>query len=163
SSGGGHARPKVPVIAQRRANRALQGDRPRGLRRRRPPLAVDLHLVPYHGQPPRDAQEVHRSKAKDGASPSHAYATCYVIRQGLRFTVAVRAVSRGEPLRAVLQRLLAQAAKAGVRPRYRLLDRGSCRVAVLRALQNPSLARYRRKFTSSRERLRLTEPVQLTR
>src|SRR5262245_32327019 len=127
----------LPAVAalQRRANRALQGDLPRGLRRRRQPLAIDLHLVPYHGQPLRDEQEVYRSKAKDGTSHFHAYATCYVIRRGLRFTLALTAVQRGEPLQAVLQRLLAQAAKAGVRPRYLLLDRGFCSVAVLRALQ----------------------------
>jgi putative transposase len=127
----------LPQIAelQRRVNRALQGDLPRGLRRRRQPLAIDLHLVPYHGQPLRDAAEVYRSKAKDGTSHFHAYATCYVIRKGLRFTLALTAVRRGEPLAEVIGRLLAQAAKAGVRPRYLLLDRGFCSVAVIRALQ----------------------------
>jgi Transposase DDE domain len=120
---------------QRRVNRALQGDLPRCLRRRRQPLAIDLHLVPYHGQPLRDADEVYRSAAKDGTSHFHAYATCYVIRKGLRFTLALTAVRRGEALQEVVRRLLAQAAKAGVRPRYLLLDRGFCSVAVIRSLQ----------------------------
>src|SRR5262249_15707039 len=44
---------------QRRVNRALQGDLPPALRRRRQPLAIDLHLVPYHGQPLKDAAEVY--------------------------------------------------------------------------------------------------------
>jgi putative transposase len=127
----------LPALAelQRRANRALQGDLPRCLRRRRQPLAIDLHLVPYHGQPLRDQDEVYRSQAKSGTSHFHAYATCYVIRQGLRFTLALASVRRGEPLQGVIRRLLAQAAKAGVRPRYLLLDRGFCGVAVIRALQ----------------------------
>src|SRR5688572_13573512 len=120
---------------QRRINRALQGDLPRCLRRRRQPLAIDLHLVPYHGQPLHDAREIYRSQAKSGTSHFHAYATCYVIRKGLRFTVALTAVPRGEPLPDVVRRLLAQAARAGVRPRYLLLDRGFCSVAVVRALQ----------------------------
>jgi Transposase DDE domain len=120
---------------QRRINRALRGDLPRCLRRRRQPLAIDLHLVPYHGQPLRDEHEIYRSQAKSGTSHFHAYATCYVIRRGLRFTVALTAVRRGEPLPAVVQRLLAEAAKASVRPRYLLLDRGFCSVAVIRALQ----------------------------
>jgi hypothetical protein len=124
---------------QRRVNRALQGDLPRCLRRRRQPLAIDLHLVPYHGQPLREAAEVYRSQAKSGTCSFHAYATCYVIRQGLRFTVALTAVQRGEALPGVIQRLLAQAAKACVRPRYLLLDRGFCSVAVIRYLQ---AARY---------------------
>jgi hypothetical protein len=125
--------PKTAEL-QRRVNRALQGDLPRALRRRQP-LAIDLHLVPYHGLPLHEVKEIYRSQAKSGTCSFHAYATCYVIRQGLRFTVALTWVQRGEPLQDVLRRLLAQAAKAGVRPRYLLLDRGFCSVAVLRYLQ----------------------------
>ncbi len=127
----------LPATAalQRRINRALQGDLPRCLRPRRQPLAIDLHLVPYHGQPMQDPQEIDRGQAKSGTSHFHAYATCYVIRKGLRFTVALTAVRRGEPLKDVIGRLLAQAAKAAVRPRYLWLDRGFCSVAVIRYLQ----------------------------
>jgi putative transposase len=124
---------------QRRLNRALQGDLPHGLRRRRQPLSVDLVLVPYHGQPLHDRAEVYRSQAKSGTSHFHAYATAYVIRKGRRFTVALTAVRQGEALADVLKRLLRQAARCGVRPRYLLLDRGFCSVAVVRYLQ---AARY---------------------
>jgi len=120
---------------QRRLNRALQGDLPRALRRRRQPMAIDLTLIPYHGQHLHDAKEVYRSQPKSGTSHFHAYATAYVIRHGLRFTVALTAVYQGEALADVLQRLLAQAARAGVRPRYLLLDRGFCSVEVIRYLQ----------------------------
>jgi putative transposase len=125
----------LPVLAelQRRVNRALQGDLPKALRRRQP-LAIDLHLVPYHGLPLHDPAEVYRSQAKSGTCSFHAYATAYVIRKGLRFTVALTAVRRGEPLPDVVRRLLTQAAKASVRPRYLLLDRGFCSVAVIRYL-----------------------------
>src|SRR5207237_7048700 len=44
-------------------------------------------------------------------------------------------VGRGEALPEVLKRLLHTAAKAGVRPRYLLLDRGFCSVDVVRYLQ----------------------------
>src|SRR5947208_15550661 len=123
----------LPALAelQRRVNRALQGDLPRGLSRRRQPLAIDLHLVPYHGQPLHEEREVYRSAAKDGTSHFHAYATAYVIRKGLRFTVALRWVQRGEPLADVVQQLLQQAAKAGVRPRYLVLNRGLCSAQLL--------------------------------
>jgi hypothetical protein len=120
---------------QRRLNRALQGDLPHALRRRRQPLAVDLTLLPYHGQPLRDLSEIFRSQAKSGTSHFHAYATAYVIRQGQRFTVALTAVGRSEPLPDILKRLLRTAAQAGVRPRYLLLDRGFCSVDVVRYLQ----------------------------
>jgi Transposase DDE domain len=124
---------------QRRLNRALQGDLPKALRRRRQPLAIDLHLVPYHGQPLHSEDEVYRSKAKSGTSHFHAYATAYVIKKGRRYTVALSCVRKGQPLQEVIQELLRQAAKAGVRPRYLLLDRGFCSVAILRYLQR---ARY---------------------
>ena len=124
---------------QRRLNRALQGDLPRALRRRRQPLAIDLKLVPYHGQPLRDADEVYRSQARDGTSHFHAYATAYVTRHGQRFTVALTRVTKGQPLQQVIRALLRQAARAGVRPRYLLLDRGFCSVRVVRYLQR---ARY---------------------
>src|SRR5438477_553167 len=65
----------------------------------------------------------------------HAYATLYVIRAGYRFTVALTAVSRGEPLEEVLKRLLRQAAAVGIRCRLLLLDRGFYSVGVIRYLQ----------------------------
>lgn len=120
---------------QRRLNRALRGDIPRALRRRRQPLAIDLTLLPYHGAPLGDAREVYRGPAKEGTSHFHAYATAYVIRKGQRYTVALAYVRRGEPLAAVVRGLLRQAAQAGVRPRYLLLDRGFYQVGVIRYLQ----------------------------
>jgi hypothetical protein len=127
----------LPAFAelQRRLNRALQGDLPKCLRRRRQPMAIDLTLIPYHGEPLHQISEIYRSHAKSGTTHFHAYATAYVIRRGLRFTVGLTAVYQGEALAGVIQRLLAQVAKAGVRPRYLLLDRGFCSVEVIRYLQ----------------------------
>jgi putative transposase len=126
----------LPAFAelQRRLNRALQGDLPKALRRRQP-MAIDLTLIPYHGQHLHDANEIYRGQPKSGTTHFHAYATAYVIRHGLRFTGALTAVYHGEALADVIQRLLAQAARAGVRPRYLLLDRGFCSVEVIRYLQ----------------------------
>jgi len=128
----------LPTFAelQRRLNRALQGDLPNALRRKRQPLAIDLILIPYHGQHLNDPKEIYRGQAKSGTTHFHAYATAYVIRKGLRFTVGLTPVYQGEALTGVIQRLLAQAAKAGVRPRYLLLDRGFCSVDVIRYLQS---------------------------
>lgn len=127
------------VELQRRLNRALQGDLPHALRRRRQPLAIDLTLIPYHGKPLHHAHEIYRSQAKSGTSHFHAYATAYVIRKGRRFTVALTSVGRHDALPGVLKRLLREAARASVQPRYLLLDRGFCSVDVIRYLQN---ARY---------------------
>ena len=124
---------------QRRLNAALAGHLPKTLRRHRQRLAIDLTLIPYHGQPFRDPAEVYRSQAKDGTSHFHAYATAYVVRKGQRYTVALTGVTKGESLKEVVQRLLRQAACVGVRPRLLLLDRGFYSVAVVRYLQ---AARY---------------------
>jgi hypothetical protein len=123
------------VELQRRLNRALQGDLPRGLRRHRQPIACDLTLIPYHGQPLHDADEVYRSQAKSGTTHFHAYATAYVVKKGQRCTVALIWVKKGQALKDVLWELLRLAARAGVRPRYLLLDKGFCSVAVIRYLQ----------------------------
>jgi putative transposase len=124
---------------QDRLNRALAAHLPRALRRRRQPLAIDLTLLPYHGQPCYLPEEIYRGQAKSGTSHFHAYATAYVVRKGQRFTVALDYVLRGEALQDVLRGLLHQAARAGIRPRYLLLDRGFYSVGVIRYLQ---AARY---------------------
>ncbi len=127
----------LPDFAElhRRLNAALAGNLPRPLRRRPQRLAADLVLIPYHGRPLADPDEIYRSQAKSGTSHFHAYATLYVIHRGCRFTVALTAVKGGEPLEEILKRLLRQAAAVGVRCRLLLLDRGFYSVGVIRYLQ----------------------------
>jgi putative transposase len=120
---------------QRQLNRALAGRLPRALRRRSQRLAIDLTLIPYHGEPFRDESEVYRGQAKQGTSHFHAYATAYVILKGQRFTVALTAVTKGESMKDVLQRLLKQARTVGIEARLVLLDRGFYSVEVIRYLQ----------------------------
>lgn len=113
----------------------MQGDLPKALRLRRQPLAIDVVLVPYHGQPQARAAAVYRGRARDGTSHFHAYASAYVIRKGRRYTVALTVVERGDPCDDVVRRLLRQAAKAGVRSELVLLDRGFFNVRGVRYLQ----------------------------
>lgn len=120
---------------ERRWNRALTADLPRSLAGTRQPLALDLTLRPYHGQPFRDVAEVYRGQAKSGTSHFHAYATVYLVRHGRRFTLALTWVTKGEPLAGVTQRLLRAVRAIDIRPRYLLLDRGFCSVDVVRFLQ----------------------------
>jgi putative transposase len=124
---------------ERRLNRALAAGLSRGLRRGRHRLALDLTLIPYHGQPMTDEAEVYRSQAKSGTTHFHAYATAYLIRHGQRFTVALTAVGKGDPMAEVVRRLLQQASRVGIRPALVLLDRGFFSVGVIRYLQ---AARY---------------------
>ena len=123
------------AVLQRQLNAALAGHLPKTLRKRLQRLAIDLTLIPYHGKPFRDAEEIYRSQAKSGTSHFHAYATVYVVRHGQRYTVALTGVRKGESLKDVVQRLLRQAASVGIRPSLLLLDRGFYSVAVVRYLQ----------------------------
>ncbi|MBV8317104.1 MAG: transposase [Planctomycetaceae bacterium] len=120
---------------QRQLNAALAGHLPKALRKQLQRLAIDLTLIPYHGKPFRDRDEIYRGQARDGTSHFHAYATAYVVRKGQRYTVALTGVKKGEALKDVIQRLLRQAASVGIRPRLLLLDRGFYSVAVVRYLQ----------------------------
>jgi putative transposase len=139
---------------QRRVNRALAATLPKALkkgRKNRLRLAIDLTLIPYHGQPEADVKEIYRSKAKDGTSHFHAYASAYLVQHGQRCTVALTPVEKGEKMEVVVQRLLRLAAKAGLRPKLLLLDRGFYSVGVIRYLQAarvpflmPAIARGRK-------------------
>ena len=129
----------LPAFAelQRRINRALAASLPKVLKKRnkRLRLAIDLTLIPYHGKPEADPEEIYRSKAKDGTSHFHAYATAYLVLAGERFTVALTSVAQSEKMEVVLKRLLGLARRAGIRPQLLLLDRGFYSVGVIRYLQ----------------------------
>jgi putative transposase len=120
---------------RRRLNLALAGRLPKALRHRRQRLALDLTLIPYHGEHFRHRKEVYRSKAKDGTSHFHAYATAYVVHKGERFTVALLPVARGESLAEVVKALLRQCRSVGVKAALVLLDRGFYAVDVIRYLR----------------------------
>jgi putative transposase len=123
----------------RRLNAALTAGLSRALRRRPQPLAVDLTLIPYHGQHAHDPRELVRGQAKSGTTHFHAYATVYLIRHGQRFTLAMTVVWQGEKLEEVLRRLLQRCASLGVRAKLLLVDRGFWSVGVIRYLH---AARY---------------------
>jgi len=138
-------------VLEDRLNQALRAGWPRRLTQRRQRLAIDLILVPYHGQPESDERELYRSQVKSGTSHFHAYATAYLIRAGQRFTLALTFVPQGQKLERVLQRLLQRCRRGGVRPGLLLLDRGFWTVGVIRYLQAarcpflmPVIARGRR-------------------
>ena len=128
-----------PVPLEQRVNRLFAAQIPKSLRKRVQRVAIDLTLVPYHGQPHQQPTEIYRGQAKGGTTHFHAYATAYIVRRGQRFTVALIRVEHGTPMVEVLKRLLHLARQAGIRPRLLLLDRGFYSVAVIRYLYQ---ARY---------------------
>jgi hypothetical protein len=120
---------------ERRLNNALVDRLPQSLRKQPQFLAIDLTLIPYHGRPLFDQREIYRSQPKSGTSHFHAYATCYVVCHGQRFTIALTPVQYGEAMQDVVRRLLRRVRNIGVKCRLLLLDRGFYSVAVIRYLQ----------------------------
>jgi hypothetical protein len=118
---------------QRRINAGLSAELPRWLTKRRQRLAIDLTLIPYHGEPFRDPREIYRSQPKSGTTHFHAYASCYVVQHGQRFTLAMRWVAKHEPLQETLQQLLKQVRILGISIRFVLLDREFYSVNVIRS------------------------------
>jgi hypothetical protein len=53
-------------------NKSFAAPLPKALRQRRQRLAMDLILIPYHGQPHRRVEEIYRGQAKSGTTPFHA-------------------------------------------------------------------------------------------
>jgi hypothetical protein len=126
----------LPDIAelQRRLNLALVTRVPKALRRKSRMVAIDLTLIPYHGQPARDKKEIFRGEPKSGTTHFHAYATAVVLHNGYRYTVALVRVEYGDSMKVVLQRLLAIVRRRGVKIRFLLLDKGFFSVEVMRYL-----------------------------
>ena len=96
---------------------------PRALFRRKRELAIDFHLIPYHGEPRLRDNELYHSQPKSGTTKFHAYATLCVVEPGYRYTLAVTSVRGKEPLLAVLKRLLARLQELGLGAKMLLLDR----------------------------------------
>lgn len=142
-------------VLQQQLNHSFADQLPKGLKKRPRRLAIDLTLIPYHGQPHRCAEEIYRSQAKSGTTHFHAYATCYVVHKGRRFTVAMMGVNRGTTMVEVLKFLLRQTSRAGLRLSLLLLDRGFYSVEVIRYLQ---AARYKFIMPVIRRGRRASDP-----
>jgi len=120
---------------QRRLNRALATKLPKALWRKARVIAIDLTLIPYHGQPLRDQKEIYRSAPKSGTTHFHAYATAVVVHKGHRYTLALTPVEHGEPMNKVVQRLLKIVRRRGLKIKFVLLDKGFYSVGVLSYLK----------------------------
>jgi putative transposase len=120
---------------ERRLNRALVSKVPRALKRKARMLAIDLTLIPYHGQPANDKKEIYRSKPKSGTSHFHAYATAAVVHNGYRYTLALTRVEYGEAMKEIVQRLLQIVRRRDVKIKFVLLDKGFYSVSVMTYLK----------------------------
>jgi hypothetical protein len=126
------ALPEERQELEAKLNEALVARLPRKLLLRRLTCAIDLTLLNYYGQ---DDEEVRRSKAKDGTSRFHCYASLYVLKKNKRYTLALTLMVKDEPLLEVLKRLLKRGEELGLGIKRLLLDRGFDNNAVVQYLQ----------------------------
>src|SRR5574342_448980 len=90
-----HLREKLDIVqVERMANEILQKLARPILSGKCLEFAIDIHYIPYHGEPKKDENEIVRSKAKSGTTHFHAYATLYVIVLGKRFTLALNYIKQ---------------------------------------------------------------------
>lgn len=130
----GESLPPIPEL-ERRLNGALATELPKALRRKARMIAIDLTLIPYHGQPYEYEEEIYRSKAKSGTTHFHAYATAVVVHKGHRYTLALTRVNGSEPSKDVVQRLLRIVRQRNVKVRFLLLDKEFFSVSVISYLK----------------------------
>lgn len=120
-------------------NAALRAQLPRRLRRRLPSMrfeiAIDLHDVPYHGQPALNAEEVRRGPAKSGTTHFHSYATLAIVHDQRRYELALTFVWADETLAQVVERLIASVKRLKLRIRRAYLDKAFCAREVFARLR----------------------------
>lgn len=131
--------PKRPITLERRLEAALCGHLPKWLFSRSRRIAIDLHLIPYHGEPKDRANELYHSQPKSGTTKFHAYATACVVEAGCRYTLAATYVRGKESMVAVLKRLLERIVASKVTIRVLLLDRGFFASHVMEFLQEQKI------------------------
>lgn len=135
--------PTLPTLSelQRQLNRVLRHQLPPALfkKKRALQIAIDLTLIPYHGQPQTSADEVMRGEAKSGTTHFHGYATVAIVHDKRRYTLALLFVRLGQTMVEVVRKLLDRVKRLKIRVRRVFLDAGFCHVPVLKTLRRRKL------------------------
>jgi hypothetical protein len=103
-------------------------------------IAIDLTLIPYHGQPYEDKKEIVRSTSKSGTTHFHGYATVSIVRDDRRYVVALRFIEYGEEMAEILRWLLKRLKTLKFRIRRVFLDKGFCSKPVFKVLSQHHLS-----------------------
>ena len=131
--------PKTFPVLEQRLNDCLTEKLPPRMRHYVWSIAIDYHLQPYYGEPHKRRNEIYYSKPKQGTKKFHAYATACIVEYGRRYTLALTWVRGRESMIKVLQRLIAQIRKIGLKIKHFLLDRAFFTVPVMQFLQKENL------------------------
>jgi len=127
---------------QRALNTILRAQTPRFVKKgkRAYYVAIDLTLIPYHGEYYEDEKEVMRSQAKSGTTHFHGYATVSIVHDNQRYVVALRFVEKGESMQEIVVWLLNRLKTIGISIKRAYFDKGFCSVPVLKTLQRRKLS-----------------------
>lgn len=106
---------------------------------RDPLIAIDLTLLPYHGQPQEDPEELKRGRAKQGTTWFHGFATLYLCEHHKRHTLLVCYLRNGDTPTDALTTLVDEAMERGLSPGLVLVDKGFCTVDAIRLLRGHEL------------------------
>jgi hypothetical protein len=98
-------------------------------------IAIDLTLIPYHGEHYEDEKEIVRSEAKSGTTHFHGYATVSIVHNNQRYVLALRFVEKGESMETIVKWLLNRLKSMRISIRCAYFDKGFCSVPVLKTLQ----------------------------
>jgi len=130
------ALPSLPEL-QRQINRILRQQlHPSLFKKKRPfQFAIDLTLIPYHGQAQTADDEVMRGEAKAGTTHFHGYATLSLVHDKRRYTLMLIFVRLGQTMVEVVRQLLDRLKRLKFKVRRLYLDAGFCSVAVLKTLR----------------------------
>jgi Transposase DDE domain len=133
--------PALPVL-QGQLNRILRRQLPRRVTRGKTAyeLAIDLTLIPYHGQPAVSEAELLRQAPKNGTTHFHGYATVALVHQQQRYVVAFCFVEAGTKMAVLVRTLLTRVQNLGIRTKLVLLDKGFYAGAVFRTLARRGLS-----------------------
>jgi hypothetical protein len=134
------AQPERAVL-QRALNRILRSQTPRFVKKgiRSYYIAIDLTLIPYHGEEYEDEKEILRGEAKSGTTHFHGYATVSIVHDNQRYVLALRFVEKGESMETIVKWLLNRLKSMEISIRCVYLDKGFCSVPVLKTLQRRKL------------------------
>jgi hypothetical protein len=103
-------------------------------------LALDITLIPYHGQVAPDDPTVVRAKAKTGTNQFHGYATVSIVHHQCRHVLALWLVQPHESMVSIVRDLLDRVRRLNIRVRRVYFDKEFYAVEVFRTLNRRHLA-----------------------
>jgi putative transposase len=121
-------------VIETATNACLQSAVPGWLRRQAVEVALDLHEEPYYGRSADESAFIARGQARRGTTHFYRVATAYVLQRGVRLTLAVVFLRKGETPTQAAQTLVQRLKHAGLRLRRLYADKGFRSVELFRFL-----------------------------